>query len=72
MQRRLDQSSHRLNLLQTRLTAVSPTATLERGYAIVRDGNGRIVRTPTAVKSGDALTVQVRDGQFGVTVSTKE
>ena len=72
MQRRLDQSDHRLNLLQTRLTAVSPTATLERGYAIVRDENGRIVRTPTAVNPGDALTVQVRDGQFGVTVSTKE
>ncbi|WP_420630504.1 exodeoxyribonuclease VII large subunit [Candidatus Leptofilum sp.] len=68
MQQRLDQSRHRLNLLQTRLTAVSPTATLERGYAIVRDGDGRIVRTPTAVKSGDPLTVQVRDGQFGVTV----
>lgn len=72
MQRRLDQSAHRLNLLQTQLTAVSPTATLARGYAIVRDGDGRIVRTPAAVKSGDPLTVQVRDGQFGVTVSTKE
>lgn len=68
MQRRLDQSAHRLNLLQTQLTAVSPTATLARGYAIVRDGDGRIVRTPAAVKSGDPLTVQVRDGQFGVTV----
>ncbi len=72
MQRRLDASSHRLNLLQTQLTAVSPKATLARGYAIVRDGDGRIVRTPAAVKAGDSLTVQVRDGQFGAVVSEVE
>lgn len=72
MQRRLDQSSHRLNLLQAQLTAVSPKATLERGYAIVRRDDGRIVRSPAAVKTGDTLTVQVRDGQFGVVVDGKE
>jgi exodeoxyribonuclease VII large subunit len=72
VQRRLDQSGHRLNLLQTQLTAVSPKATLERGYAIVRDGDGRIIRTPAAVKTGDPLTVQVRDGQFGAVVTEAE
>jgi exodeoxyribonuclease VII large subunit len=72
MQRRLDQSSHRLNLLQTQLTAVSPKATLERGYAIVRDGSGRVVRSQEAVNAGESLTVQVRDGQFGVTVANKK
>lgn len=71
MQRRLDQSGHRLNLLQTQLTAVSPKATLERGYAIVRLKDGRIVRAPADIQVGDALTVQVRDGQFGVTVDGK-
>ena len=72
MQRRLDRSSHRLNLLQTQLTAVSPKATLERGYAIVRRDDGLIVRSPAAVQPGDALTVHVRDGQFGVVVEEKE
>ncbi len=72
MQRRLDASSHRLNLLQTQLTAVSPKATLARGYAIVRDRDGRIVRAPAAVKTGDPLTVQVHDGQFGVVVAEVE
>jgi exodeoxyribonuclease VII large subunit len=72
MQRRLDQSGHRLNLLHTQLTAVSPKATLERGYAIVRDSDGRIVRTPAAVKTGAPLTVQVRDGQFGVVVDDRD
>lgn len=68
MQRRLDQSSHRLGLLHAQLTAVSPKATLERGYAIVRRDDGRIVRSSAAVQPGDALTVQVHDGQFGVIV----
>lgn len=72
MQRRLDQSNHRLNVLQAQLTAVSPKATLARGYAIVRTSDGRIVRSSAAVKSGDALTVQVHDGQFGVVVEGKE
>ncbi|VAW43431.1 Exodeoxyribonuclease VII large subunit [hydrothermal vent metagenome] len=69
MQRRLDQTNHRLHLLQAQLTAVSPIATLERGYAIVRDSNGRIVRSPDGVQSGDSLIVQVRDGQFDVVVA---
>jgi exodeoxyribonuclease VII large subunit len=72
MQRRLDRSSHRLNVLQAQLTAVSPKATLERGYAIVRRDDGRIVRSSAAVQPGDTLTVQVHDGQFGVVVVEKE
>lgn len=68
IQRRLDQTSHQLHLLQAQLTTVSPMATLGRGYAIVRDDYGRIVRSPNDVHSGDALTVQVRDGQFGAVV----
>ena len=72
MQRRLDRSRHRLNLLQTQLTAVSPKATLERGYAIVRDADGRIVRAAKGVVTGDLLTVQVQDGQFGVAVTQSE
>ncbi len=72
MQRRLDAATHHLNLLQAQLTAVSPKATLERGYAIVRGADGRIIRTPAAVNSGDSLIIQVRDGQFGAVVSDAE
>ncbi|MCP4418198.1 MAG: exodeoxyribonuclease VII large subunit, partial [Chloroflexi bacterium] len=69
MQQWLNQNSHRLSLLQTQLTAVSPIATLGRGYAIVRDVNGHIVRSPADVQVDDALNVQVRDGQFGAVVT---
>jgi exodeoxyribonuclease VII large subunit len=50
-----------------RLRALSPRATLERGYAIVRNG-GEIVRSAGAVSSGDPIDVEVADGRFGARV----
>jgi exodeoxyribonuclease VII large subunit len=55
----------RLEQARGRLRALSPRSTLERGYAIVRADNG-IVRSATAVSSGDPLEVEVADGRFGV------
>jgi len=46
-----------------RLRTLSPRATLERGYAIVRSGDA-IVRSSAAVASGDAIDVEVGDGRF--------
>src|SRR5881392_1790710 len=50
-----------------RLRALSPRATLQRGYAIVRSGEA-IVRSPAAVTAGDAIDVEVADGRFGARV----
>jgi exodeoxyribonuclease VII large subunit len=50
-----------------RLRALSPTATLERGYAIVRSGAG-IVRSAATVERGDHIDVQVADGRFAARV----
>jgi exodeoxyribonuclease VII large subunit len=58
----------RLQLLQTRLSAVSPEGTLARGYAIVRDSQGRILRSAARVQAGDKLQIQVSDGAFGAQV----
>ena len=52
--------------LEARLAALSPTATLERGYAIVRRADtGLVVCSVDQVRAGDALAVRVRDGEFG-------
>jgi exodeoxyribonuclease VII large subunit len=50
-----------------RLRALSPRATLDRGYAIVRH-EGELVRTTAAVRPGEAISVEVSDGAFGARV----
>jgi len=50
------------------LGALSPYATLERGYAIVRDDAGRVVRSVTAAVPGDALHVTLHEGALDVRV----
>jgi len=50
-----------------RLQALSPLATLARGYAIVRAG-GEAVRDAATVQAGDALDVQLASGSLGARV----
>ena len=50
-----------------RLRALSPKATLNRGYAIVRAGE-TIVRSVTAAETGERIDVEVSDGRFGARV----
>jgi exodeoxyribonuclease VII large subunit len=56
-----------LYTLHARLGALSPVATLDRGYAIVHRGDD-LVRSSTQVEPGDAIDVRVADGRFGATV----
>jgi exodeoxyribonuclease VII large subunit len=57
----------RLEHAAGRLRALSPRATLQRGYAIVR-AKEEIVRSSDAVSSGDTIDVEVADGRFGARV----
>ena len=52
--------------LEASLAALSPLATLERGYAIVRQAStGDVVRSTGQVGGGDLLAIRVQDGEFG-------
>jgi exodeoxyribonuclease VII large subunit len=53
----------RLEHAAGRLRALSPRATLDRGYAIVR-ARDEIVRSTGAVVTGDVIAVEVADGTF--------
>jgi exodeoxyribonuclease VII large subunit len=66
MANRLERARGRLRLAEVGLTAVSPLATLSRGYAIVWGADGQIVRHAAEVAPGDRLSVQVSDGRFAV------
>ena len=50
-----------------RLQALSPQATLARGYAIVRSDCGAL-RDAASVRAGDALQVQLSSGSLGARV----
>jgi len=59
----------RLGGLVGRLEGISPLATLERGYAVVRRrADEEIVRSVEQVGPGERLRVRVRDGEFGAVV----
>jgi len=66
--RRLQQSGLEISHLTTRLRALSPAATLERGYAIARRPDGRVLRTSGDAASGDRLRVLLADGELQTTV----
>jgi exodeoxyribonuclease VII large subunit len=59
----VERTRGRVAALGGRLTALSPTATLGRGYAIVRRG-GEIVRTGAQVAPEDRVDVQLAAGGF--------
>lgn len=82
-QQRLDEFSirlermfdHRISLNQSRLTgldarlkSLNPLQVLQRGYAIVSDDQGKILRSVKSVQQGDAIKVQLSDGTLGAEV----
>jgi exodeoxyribonuclease VII large subunit len=66
---RLRESRLRVNELTRALNAVSPLATLERGYAILSDpATSAVIRTVRQATPGTRLRARVADGQFIVRV----
>ena len=63
----LERRRARLEHAHGRLRALSPRATLERGYAIVRSG-GEVVRAATTLEPGRRVDVELAEGSFGARV----
>lgn len=72
MTRRASESKARLSAASGRLNALSPLSTLSRGYSIVYAEGGKPVSSVTQVKTGDSVTVLLRDGKLGCTVGSRE
>jgi exodeoxyribonuclease VII large subunit len=54
---------------RARVAALSPAATLQRGYAVVQRADGAVVRAPSEVDPGDRLRVRLAHGDLGAVVS---
>lgn len=63
--RRLQAEDRRTRELRASLRALSPEATLARGYAIAQVQGGGIVRDATQAPEGARVVVTVADGAFG-------
>jgi exodeoxyribonuclease VII large subunit len=63
MRSRVDAAGNEIGHLRARVAALSPQATLARGYAVViRDEDGRAVRAPAEAEG--PLTIYVQTGSF--------
>lgn len=54
----------RLNALAAQLQALSPSATLARGFSITRDADGKIVRSAELAPPGSALFIELAQGRI--------
>lgn len=58
-----------LRELRAALRSLSPAATLERGYAIVRKEAGSVITSVTEVSVGDHLRAIMTDGEFDLDIT---
>ena len=68
MARRLQRDALHLRGLARSLDAVSPLATIARGYAILQDQNGRVVRSVDDTRAGERLEARLQDGTLVVRI----
>ena len=62
VQARLLHERARLEQLSARLNALSPVKILDRGYALVFDNEGRLVKDATRLSAGDRISARVSRG----------
>ena len=64
VERAMDTSRARLDGLTARLRSLSPLAVLDRGYALVTNAEGELLRSTAHVATGEIVKTQLSDGQF--------
>jgi len=62
----------RVERMDTALQALSPVAILERGYALVFDASGKLLKDAANVKPGDEISAKLAKGTVVATVKQKE
>ncbi|MFB7588157.1 exodeoxyribonuclease VII large subunit [Streptomyces sp. NPDC056169] len=62
----LDRADSELSHTRARVRALSPAATMERGYAVLQRADGAVVRSPEEVAEGEELRARVAEGEFAV------
>ncbi len=58
-----------LKAITAHLRSLSPQSTLDRGYSVVRNAAGDVIRDPKQLKSGEVLAIKVAKGETSATVN---
>ena len=64
LERTIEAQRARLGTLDAQLNSLSPLAVLDRGYALVLDAHGSLVRSTTQVAPGETVRTRLSDGTF--------
>ena len=59
---KVDTDTQLLSARKREIEALSPLSVLKRGYSLVTDGEGRVVRDKNQVKEGESLKIRVENG----------
>jgi exodeoxyribonuclease VII large subunit len=65
----VERGRERLTLLMRTLNAVSPLATLDRGYAIVTSPEGAVLRDAAEAPPGTVVEARLASGRLRATVT---
>jgi exodeoxyribonuclease VII large subunit len=69
---RLERAADDIGHQRARAQALSPLATLQRGYAVLQDADGRVVTSVAQAPAGSAVSVRVADGRIHATTDRTE
>ena len=64
----IDAERKELKAITAHLRSLSPQSTLDRGYSVVRDSKGEVIRDAGKLKAGDILAIKVAKGETSATV----
>jgi exodeoxyribonuclease VII large subunit len=64
----LSQANARCQMWKEKLIALDPQAVLKRGYALVRQADGQVIRSHTEVTLEDELTIELGQGKLQVKI----
>jgi exodeoxyribonuclease VII large subunit len=70
MRNQLAQRRDALQALSAQLELLNPQRTLERGYAIVTDAAGAVLRDPLHIRPGQALGLRLAEGSAEIGVAS--
>lgn len=68
---RLELAATELNEARSQLRALSPAAVLERGYAVLQNRSGEVIRKSDQVEIDEELAVRLADGKLKVSVRSR-